>query len=61
MDRIDHKLDRVRFPNILMKRTNVFATTMATRVSFTTSGHFSTPALIFAVTETDAQSVMFSY
>ncbi|KIW88929.1 uncharacterized protein Z519_10413 [Cladophialophora bantiana CBS 173.52] len=58
--RIDHKLDRSRFPNMPMRKDRLVRDYFGTQVFITTSGHFSTPALICAMTEIGARSICFS-
>ncbi len=60
MYRIDHKLDRARFPNMPMARDKVVRDYFGSQVFITTSGHFSTPALLCAMAEIGARSIMFS-
>jgi 2,3-dihydroxybenzoate decarboxylase len=58
--RIDHKLDRARFPNMPMRKDKLIRDYFGDQLFITTSGHFSTPALICAMGEIGAQSIMFS-
>ncbi|KAF4625649.1 hypothetical protein G7Y89_g12518 [Cudoniella acicularis] len=58
--RIDHKLDRARFPNMPMRKDKLVRDYFGDQVFITTSGHFSTPALICAMGEVGSQSIMFS-
>ena len=58
--RIDHKLDRARFKNMPMRKDKLVRDYFGSQVFITTSGHFSTPALICAMTEIGARSIMFS-
>jgi len=58
--RIDHKLDRARFPKMPMRKDKLVRDYFGDQVFITTSGHFSTPALICAMGEIGAQSIMFS-
>ena len=60
MYRIDHKLDRARFPNMPMRKDKLVRDYFGDQVFITTSGHFSTPALMCAIGEIGAQSIMFS-
>ncbi len=60
MYRIDHKLDRERFPAMRMRRDKLVRDYFGDQVFLTTSGHFSTPALQCAIGEVGAQSVLFS-
>jgi 2,3-dihydroxybenzoate decarboxylase len=60
MYRIDHKLDRARFPNMPMRKDKLVRDYFGSQVFITTSGHFSTPALMCAISEIGAQSIMFS-
>jgi 2,3-dihydroxybenzoate decarboxylase len=58
--RIDHKLDRARFPDMPMARDKLVRDYFGSQVFITTSGHFSTPALLCAMAEIGVRSVMFS-
>jgi 2,3-dihydroxybenzoate decarboxylase len=58
--RIDHKLNRARFPNMRMRKDRLVRDYSGTNVFVTTSGHFSTPALMCAVQEIGVEAVMFS-
>jgi 2,3-dihydroxybenzoate decarboxylase len=60
MYRIDHKLDRARFPDMPMAKDKVIRDYFGSQVFITTSGHFSTPALLCAMGEIGARSIMFS-
>src|ERR1700761_6899796 len=60
MYRIDHKLDRARFPHMPMRKDKLVRDYFGDQVFITTSGHFSTPALMCAIGEVGAQSIMFS-
>ncbi|CAK7243541.1 MAG: hypothetical protein STHCBS139747_005066 [Sporothrix thermara] len=60
MYRIDHKLDRDRFPTMGMRRDKLVRDYFGDQVFLTTSGHFSTPALHCSIAEVGAQSVLFS-
>ncbi|MCJ1303524.1 hypothetical protein MMC08_006334, partial [Hypocenomyce scalaris] len=54
MYRIDHKLDRARFPNMPMRKDRLVRDYFGDQVFITTSGHFSTPALLCAMAEIGA-------
>jgi len=58
--RIDHKLDRGRFPNMPMRKDKLVRDYFGEQLFITTSGHFSTSALLFAIGEVGASSIMFS-
>ena len=58
--RIDHKLDRSRFPNMPMRKDRLVRDYFGSQVFITTSGHFSSPALICAMTQIGAGAIMFS-
>ena len=58
--RIDHKLNRARFPQMGMRKDKLVRDYFGEQVFITTSGHFSTPALQCAMTEVGTRSVMFS-
>jgi 2,3-dihydroxybenzoate decarboxylase len=58
--RIDHKLDRARFPKMPMRKDKLVRDYFGDQVFITTSGHFSTPALVCAMGEIGSQSIMFS-
>ena len=58
--RIDHKLDRARFPNMPMRKDKLVRDYFGDQVFITTSGHFSTPALICAANEIGTDAIMFS-
>lgn len=58
--RIDHKLNRARFPNMRMKKDRLVRDYFGTQVFITTSGHFSTPALLCAITEIGIDACLFS-
>ncbi|KAF4551145.1 Amidohydrolase-like protein 4 [Elsinoe fawcettii] len=58
--RIDHKLNRARFPEMPMRKDRLVSDYFGTQVFITTSGHFSTPALECAVKQCGAEAVMFS-
>lgn len=58
--RIDHKLNRARFPNMPMAKDKLVRDYFGTQLFITTSGHFSTPALLCAMQEIGSGSIMFS-
>lgn len=58
--RIDHKLNRARFPNMPMAKDKLVRDYFGSQLFITTSGHFSTPALMCAVQEIGVKSIMFS-
>ncbi|KAF2183403.1 hypothetical protein K469DRAFT_710915 [Zopfia rhizophila CBS 207.26] len=58
--RIDHKLNRARFPNMRMRKDKLVRDYFGTNVFITTSGHFSTPALLCAMAEIGTEAIMFS-
>ncbi|KXX83276.1 2,3-dihydroxybenzoate decarboxylase [Madurella mycetomatis] len=58
--RIDHKLNRARFPNMPMAKDKLVRDYFGSQLFITTSGHFSTPALLCAMQEIGAESIMFS-
>jgi 2,3-dihydroxybenzoate decarboxylase len=58
--RIDHKLNRARFPNMKMRKDRLVRDYFGSQVFITTSGHFSTPALICAISEIGVDACMFS-
>lgn len=58
--RIDHKLNRARFPNMRMRKDRLVRDYFGTQVFITTSGHFSTPALLCAISEIGVEACMFS-
>ncbi|KAF2256533.1 amidohydrolase 2 [Trematosphaeria pertusa] len=58
--RIDHKLNRARFPNMRMRKDRLVRDYFGTQVFITTSGHFSTPALLCAIAEIGVEACMFS-
>ncbi|EON98859.1 putative amidohydrolase family protein [Phaeoacremonium minimum UCRPA7] len=60
MYRIDHKLDRERFPTMKMRKDKLVRDYFGDQVFITTSGHFSTPALTCSITEVGARSILFS-
>ncbi|KAI1617666.1 hypothetical protein EDD36DRAFT_424743 [Exophiala viscosa] len=60
MYRLDHKLDRARFPNMKMRKDKLIRDYFGEQVFITTSGHFSTPALVCSISEIGSKSCMFS-
>jgi 2,3-dihydroxybenzoate decarboxylase len=58
--RIDHKLNRARFPQMGMRKDRIIRDYFGTQLFVTTSGHFSTPALLCAINEIGTDSIMFS-
>lgn len=58
--RIDHKLNRARFPAMGMSRERLVRDYFGTQLFVTTSGNFSTPALLCAMQELGAGAVLFS-
>lgn len=58
--RIDHKLNRARFPNMRMRKDRLVRDYFGTNVFITTSGHFSTSALLCAIREIGIEAVMFA-
>lgn len=58
--RIDHKLNRARFPNMRMRKDRLVRDYFGTQVFITTSGHFSTNALLCAIAEIGVEACMFS-
>ncbi|KAF4539379.1 hypothetical protein BFW01_g9305 [Lasiodiplodia theobromae] len=58
--RIDHKLNRARFPDMPMRKDRLVRDYFGTQLFITTSGHFSTPALLCAMQEIGSHSIMFS-
>ncbi|KAH7125650.1 hypothetical protein B0J11DRAFT_528954 [Dendryphion nanum] len=58
--RIDHKLNRARFPSMQMRKDRLVRDYFGTQVFITTSGHFSTPALLCAISEIGVDACMFS-
>ncbi|KAL9616445.1 MAG: hypothetical protein Q9160_008697 [Pyrenula sp. 1 TL-2023] len=58
--RIDHKLNRARFPQMPMSKSRTVASYFGSQLFLTTSGHFSTPALQFCVSIVGAKACMFS-
>ena len=58
--RIDHKLNRARFSKMPMRKDKLIRDYFGTQVFITTSGHFSTPALICAMAEVGVDAIMFS-
>lgn len=60
MWRIDHKLNRARFPNMGMRKDKLVRDYFGTQVFITTSGHFSTGSLLCAMQEVGVDACMFS-
>ncbi|KAF7358692.1 Amidohydrolase family protein [Mycena sanguinolenta] len=58
--RLDHKLDRDRFPDMPMAKDKTIRDYFATNMHITTSGHFSTRSLQGAIAELGAGRIMFS-
>lgn len=58
--RIDHKLNRARFPAMGMSKERLVRDYFGTQLFITTSGNFSTPALLCAMQELGAGAVLFS-
>ncbi|KAK0646248.1 hypothetical protein B0T16DRAFT_458190 [Cercophora newfieldiana] len=58
--RIDHKLNRARFPDMPMAKDKLVRDYFGSQLFITTSGHFSTPALLCAMQEIGAEAIMFS-
>ncbi|KAJ7193239.1 2,3-dihydroxybenzoate decarboxylase [Mycena pura] len=58
--RLDHKLDRDRFPEMRMAKNRTIRDYFATNMHITTSGHFSTRSLHGAIAELSAGRIMFS-
>ncbi|KAK7026333.1 amidohydrolase family protein [Favolaschia claudopus] len=58
--RLDHKLDRDRFPDMQMAKNKTIRDYFATNMHITTSGHFSTRSLQGAIAELSASRIMFS-
>ncbi|KAK0623169.1 hypothetical protein B0T14DRAFT_536118 [Immersiella caudata] len=58
--RIDHKLNRARFPDMPMAKDKLVRDYFGSQLFITTSGHFSTAALLCALQEIGAESIMFS-
>jgi 2,3-dihydroxybenzoate decarboxylase len=58
--RIDHKLNRARFAKMGMRKDRLVRDYFGTQVFITTSGHFSTPALLCAIAEIGPDAIMFS-
>jgi 2,3-dihydroxybenzoate decarboxylase len=58
--RIDHKLNRARFPDMPMRKDRLIRDYFGSQLFITTSGHFSSPALGCAVQEVGVGTVMFS-
>lgn len=60
LDRTDHKLVRARFKNMPMRKDKLVRDYFGEQIFITTSGHFSTPALICVMTEIGAGAICFS-
>lgn len=58
--RLDHKLDRERFPQMQMRKDRTIRDYFAANLHITTSGHFSTVALTQAISEIGASRILFS-
>ncbi|KAF8202616.1 2,3-dihydroxybenzoate decarboxylase, partial [Mycena galopus ATCC 62051] len=58
--RLDHKLDRDRFPDMQMAKHRTIRDYFATNMHITTSGNFSTRSLHGAIAEISASRIMFS-
>lgn len=58
--RIDHKLNRARFPNMPMAKDKLVRDYFGSQVFITTSGHFSTPALLCALQQVGSRALMFA-
>lgn len=58
--RIDHKLNRARFPGMPMAKDKLVRDYFGTQVFITTSGHFSTPALLCALQQLGSRALMFA-
>ncbi|KAJ6617709.1 2,3-dihydroxybenzoate decarboxylase [Mycena sp. CBHHK59/15] len=58
--RLDHKLDRDRFPDMRMAKNKTIRDYFATNMHITTSGNFSTRSLQGAIAELSASRIMFS-
>jgi len=58
--RLDHKLDRDRFPAMRMAKNKTIRDYFATNMHITTSGNFSTRSLQGAITELSASRIMFA-
>lgn len=58
--RIDHKLNRARFPQMAMAKDKLVSDYFGTQLFITTSGHFSTPSLLCATQQVGVRSVMFA-
>ncbi|KAB5570806.1 hypothetical protein GE09DRAFT_1171279 [Coniochaeta sp. 2T2.1] len=58
--RIDHKLNRARFADMPMRKDRCVRDYFGSQLFITTSGHFSTPALMCAVQEVGLRAVMFA-
>jgi 2,3-dihydroxybenzoate decarboxylase len=58
--RIDHKLNRARFSKMGMRKDKLVRDYFGEQVFITTSGHFSTPALLCAMQEVGTDAICFS-
>ncbi|KAJ7637779.1 amidohydrolase family protein [Mycena rosella] len=58
--RLDHKLDRDRFPEMRMAKNKTIRDYFGSNMHITTSGHFSTRSLQGAIAELSSSRVMFS-
>ncbi|KAJ6458913.1 2,3-dihydroxybenzoate decarboxylase [Mycena vitilis] len=58
--RLDHKLNRDRFPDMPMAKNKTIRDYFAGNMHITTSGHFSTRSLQGAIAELSASRIMFS-
>ncbi|KAJ7803160.1 2,3-dihydroxybenzoate decarboxylase [Mycena leptocephala] len=58
--RLDHKLDRDRFPEMRMAKNKTIRDYFATNMHITTSGNFSTRSLHGAIAELSSSRIMFS-
>ncbi|KAJ7677202.1 hypothetical protein B0H17DRAFT_1207248 [Mycena rosella] len=58
--RLDHKLDRDRFPEMQMAKNKTIRDYFGTNMHITTSGHFSTRSLQGAIAELSSSRIMFS-
>ncbi|KAJ7067501.1 2,3-dihydroxybenzoate decarboxylase [Mycena amicta] len=58
--RLDHKLDRERFPEMRMVKNKTIRDYFATNMHITTSGAFSTRSLLSAISELSASRIIFS-
>ncbi|KAJ7598967.1 hypothetical protein C8J56DRAFT_178536 [Mycena floridula] len=58
--RLDHKLDRNRFPKMRMRKDRTIRDYFSMNLHITSSGHFSTTALSQAISEIGASRILFS-